>query len=63
LEIAMRGTKNSAAPAAEPQPYTIAKQDKSRWWEVRDAAGELVCLIVYRGGAREVVRRLSVAMM
>jgi hypothetical protein len=26
---------------------------------VRDAAGELVCLTVYRRGAREVVRRLS----
>jgi hypothetical protein len=25
----------------------------------RDAAGELVCLTVYRHGAREVVRRLS----
>jgi hypothetical protein len=61
LEIAMRAAKNSAAPAAEPQPYTIAKQDKSRWWEVRDAAGELVCLTVYRRGAREVVRRLSLA--
>jgi hypothetical protein len=28
---------------------------------VRDAAGELVCLTVYRRGAREVVRRLSLA--
>jgi hypothetical protein len=65
LEIAMRAAKNSAAPAApaaEPQPYTIAKRGKSRWWEVRDAAGELVCLTVYRRGAREVVRRLSLAM-
>jgi hypothetical protein len=61
LEIAMRTEKNSAAPAAEPQPYTIIKQTKSRWWEVRDAAGELVCLTVYRRGAREVVRRLSLA--
>jgi hypothetical protein len=52
LEIAMRAAKNSAAPAAKPQPYTIARQDKSRWWEVRDAAGELVCLAVYRRGAR-----------
>ena len=38
--------------------YSIQKQDKSRFWEVRDAAGELVCLTVYRRGAREVVRRL-----
>ncbi len=28
---------------------------------VRNAAGELVCLTVYRRGAREVVRRLSLA--
>ncbi|HEU4560748.1 MAG TPA: hypothetical protein VFS20_23040 [Longimicrobium sp.] len=31
----------------------------ARWWEVRDPAGELVCLTVYRRGAREVVRRLA----
>ncbi len=36
-----------------------APAEESRWWEVRDAAGELVCLTVYRRGAREVVRRLS----
>ena len=58
----MRAAKNSAAPAAEPQPYTIAKRGKSRWWEVRDAAGELVCLTVYRLGAHEVVRRLNLVM-
>jgi hypothetical protein len=43
-----------------PQPgHTIIKQKKSRWWEVRDSKGELVCLAVYRKGAREVVRRLD----
>jgi hypothetical protein len=47
--------------AAQPQPYTIAKQTKGRRWEVRDAAGALVCLTGYRRGAREVVRRLSLA--
>lgn len=57
----MRAAKNSAPSAAEPQPYTITKRDRTRWWEVRDATGELVCLTVYRRGAREVVRRLSVA--
>lgn len=47
-------------PAAAAQPvYTISKQTKSRWWEVRDTDGELVCLTVYRRGAREVVRRLA----
>jgi hypothetical protein len=39
--------------------YQIVKQTKSRWWEVLDPDGELVCLTVYRRGAREVVRRLS----
>ena len=39
--------------------YTIRKKKDARWWEVLDPAGELVCLTVYRGGAREVVRRLA----
>ncbi len=30
-----------------------------RYWEVRDAAGQLVCLTVYRRGAAEVIRRLK----
>jgi hypothetical protein len=47
-------------PASAAAPiYTIIKQRKSRWWEVRDPEGELVCLTVYRKGAREVVRRLA----
>jgi hypothetical protein len=46
------------APAAAKPAYTIVKQTKSRWWEVRDPDDELVCLTVYRKGAREVVRRL-----
>ena len=46
-------------PAAAAKPaYRIIKQKKSRWWEVRDPADELVCLTVYRRGARE-VRRLA----
>jgi hypothetical protein len=47
------------APAAARPAYTIAKQKHGRWWEVRDRAAELVCLTVYRKGAREVVRRLA----
>ena len=43
----------------EQGEYRIVKQTKSRWWELLDPAGELVCLTVYRRGAREVVRRLS----
>jgi hypothetical protein len=47
------------APAAAKPAYKIVKQTKSRWWEVRDPEDELVCLTVYRKGAREVVRRLA----
>jgi hypothetical protein len=38
---------------------TIIKQKHSRWWEVHDPDDELVCLTLYRKGAREVVRRLA----
>ena len=30
-----------------------------RFWAVTDAAGQLVCLTVYRKGAQEVLRRLG----
>ena len=30
-----------------------------RFWAVRDEAGELICLCVYRKGAHEVLRRLT----
>jgi hypothetical protein len=50
------------APAAEPQRYTIHQAGQAPWWDVRHAANELVCLTVYRRGAREVVRRLSLVM-
>jgi hypothetical protein len=53
----MSATEANATPAAVPS-YTIIKQSHSRWWEVRDPAGELVCLTVYKRGATEVVRRL-----
>lgn len=42
--------------ASEHGAYTIRRRD--RHWEVRDSAGELVCLTVYKRGAQEVVRRL-----
>src|SRR5215218_6358981 len=53
LEATMRADQTAAA---EKQPsYTYAKKKDTRWWEVRDPAGELVCLTVYRRGVREVV--------
>ena len=36
--------------------FVIEKRD--RFWAVVDPAGELVCITVYRRGAREVVQRL-----
>lgn len=51
-------TATPAAAEASPQ-FRIIKQTHSRYWEVRDPEGELVCLTVYRKGAREVVRRLA----
>ena len=59
MESTMPEDPKDAAPAAKPA-YTIIKQKHSRWWEVRDPDDELVCLTVYRKGAREVVRRLAV---
>lgn len=56
--MAKQEQTDTLAPNQQPT-FTIVKQTKSRWWEVRDPTGELVCLTVYRRGAREVVRRLS----
>lgn len=55
----MANAQQGATRAAEPAGYTIRKREKTRWWEVLDPTGELVCLTVYRRGAREVVRRLT----
>lgn len=56
----MTKQRQSQAPAVAPRPgYTIQKQQKSRFWEVIDPSGQLVCLTVYKLGAVEVVRRLS----
>ncbi len=51
--------KTHTTAAEEPPRYTIQKSTKSRFWEVIDSAGELVCLTAYRRGAKEVVRRLQ----
>lgn len=37
----------------------VERYGKTRFWAVWDAAGTLVCVCVYRRGAREVVRRLQ----
>ena len=48
----------SHVTATEMTPaFVIQKRD--RYWQVLDSGGELVCLTVYKRGAREVVRRLT----
>ena len=37
----------------------IERHGRTRFWAVYDEAGALVCLCVYKKGAREVVRRLT----
>jgi len=52
-----RREANASDSTAQGQAtYTITR--RHRHWEVRDSAGELVCLTVYKRGAEEVVRRL-----
>jgi len=51
---------DEARGEGEQRPaYRIKKREGTRFWEVIDPAGELVCLTAYRRGAREVVRRLQ----
>jgi hypothetical protein len=39
--------------------FTVTKHGRSRFWALRDRAGDLVCLCVYKRGALEVARRLG----
>lgn len=55
--MARKKLAEAAAPAPQAPPaYTI--QRYGRFWKVLDAAGELVCMTVYKRGAVEVVRKL-----
>ena len=38
---------------------TVTKHGHSRFWAVKDGAGELICVCVYKRGALEVARRLA----
>ena len=42
--------------------FTVSKHGHSRFWAVRDPAGELVCVCVYKRGAVEVSRRLALGL-
>jgi hypothetical protein len=38
---------------------TVSRHKRTRFWAVRDAAGDLICVCVYKRGALEVARRLT----
>ncbi len=58
LDVQQRAvsTRRSVPSASTSTQYSI--RHRGRFWEVRDASGELVCLTVYKRGAEEVIRRL-----
>ena len=47
-----------APPAPDDTKPTYEIRRRGRFWEVLDVNGELVCMTVYKLGAKEVVRRL-----
>jgi hypothetical protein len=49
------------ATTEENAGFRVEKREGTRWWKVLDPAGELVCLTVFRRGAREVAHRLNAA--
>ena len=38
---------------------TVSRHARTRFWAVRDGAGELICVCVYKKGAVEVAPRLD----
>lgn len=53
--------ETAPATSEENTGFRVEKREGTRWWKVRDPAGELVCLTVFRRGARKVARRLNAA--
>lgn len=51
------GRREEREEGEQHPAYSIER--RHRFWEVRDTAGELVCMTVYKCGAEEVIRRLS----
>jgi hypothetical protein len=47
-----------ASPAPDGTKPTYEIRHRGRFWEVLDSNKELVCMTVYKRGAKEVVRRL-----
>ncbi len=52
-------TSASTALVERGNPATYTINRRGRFWEVRDATDTLVCMTVYKCGAREVIRRLA----
>ncbi len=52
-------TNDTSAPESA-QPNQAIKKYGRRYWAVYDDRGELVCVTVYKKGAREVARLLAV---
>jgi hypothetical protein len=38
---------------------SVTKHGRTRFWAVRDVGGDLICVCVYKRGAIEVARRLT----
>ena len=55
----MARTQTAEATAATQPGYTIRKHSRS--WKVIDPRGQLVCITLYKKGAKEVIRRLELA--
>jgi hypothetical protein len=53
----MARTRTAEAPAAAQPGYSIRKHNRN--WKVMDPAGLLVCITLYRKGAKKVIRRLE----
>jgi len=55
------GRATATAPRSQDDleyaPFVIRR--RNRFWEVSDELGDLICVTVYKRGAREVARRLS----
>ena len=41
------------------ESFRVERYGQSRFWAVKDAAGALVCVCVYKRGAQEVAQRLQ----
>ena len=51
------GRSEAAVSTMNLNGFTIDK--RKRFWHVIDSRGQLVCITVYKCGAKEVIRRLT----